>query len=379
MRLRPIATACVLAGTTLLLYAFQITSPSLSPAELVFNNQARSIRVANPPLFFHARDEQWLQPVAVYANAATRVFGGDDVSGRLASAIAAALSAALVFLIAHEITGRAWVSLVAPVMLMLTPAFWTFAQRGTDVMTPVPLILLWLWNVLRFLNKDSLRSLAAAATALGIAVYAHPASPLTAMFLWMLTLVVARRRNRTRLIVATAVFGATWLPAAAWFFRHPDTYPDTFGRWFVFAAHLRNPLDGLRAFVNPGTLGNRASMYWGFWDPSWLFFNTSDAAAPLLLIAAPLIALGVFRCTRMISRDIAVLVIGTALLAPLAGATFGVPHFLADAAVVMPILSLLCALGAEQLVRLVTRRPLEDSEAVGSVDGWNDDDAAPQR
>ncbi len=57
-----------------------------------------------------------------------------------------------------------------------------------------------------------------------------------------------------------------------WFFRHADTYADTFGRWFVFAAAPADPLDGLRAFFNTGTLGNRASLYWGFWDPSWLFF-----------------------------------------------------------------------------------------------------------
>ena len=56
----------------------------------------------------------------------------------------------------------------------------------------------------------------------------------------------------------------------------------------MFAAHLRIPLDGVRAFVNPGTLGNRASLYWGFWDPSWLFFITANWPAPLLLIfAAP--------------------------------------------------------------------------------------------
>jgi hypothetical protein len=210
-------------------------------------------------------------------------------------------------------------------------------------------------------------------------VYAHPAGPLTAVFLWILTIAIARRRNPVRLFTATCVFGATWLPAAAWFYRHADTYPDTFGRWFIFAAHVRNPLDGLRAFINPGTLGNRASMYWGFWDPSWLFFNARDAAAPLLLIAAPFIVLGVLRCTRHLPRATAALLIGTALIAPLAGATFGVPHFLADAAVVMPILALLSALGVEHLVRLVSRRPLEDREAVGPVEGWNDYDAAPLR
>ncbi len=47
---------------------------------------------------------------------------------------------------------------------------------------------------------------------------------------------------------------------------------------------------------------------------------------------------------------------GAALLVPLAGATFGVPHYLSDATVVMPILALFSALGALELVSLVTPR-----------------------
>ena len=378
MRLRPIATACVLAGITLLLHGYRLTLAPVTPTESVFNAQSRAVRSGTTPVFFHLSGEHWLQPLPVYTNTAARAIGGDDVSGRVVSAVTSAVCVALLFLIAQEITGLAWVAVVASVILMVTPAYWSFAQLGTDVLSPVPLILLWLWNLLRFFKADSIRSLAASAALLGLSVYSHPAAPLTAMFLWLLTIAVARRRNRARLAVATAIFSATWLPAAFWFVRHPDTYPDTFGRWFIFAAHLRNPLDGFRAFINPGTLGNRASMYWGFWDPSWLFFRTPDAAAPLLIIAAPFIALGVMRCLRHLSRDTAPLVLGTTLLAPLAGATFGVPHFLSDAAAVLPILALLSALGVEQLVRLLTRRPLEDAVAVAAVDGWNDDDALPR-
>lgn len=378
MRLRPIATACVLAGITLLLYAFRLSAPPLSPAESTFNVQAQSIRSGHRPLFFHVKNEQWLQPAAVYANAAMRAAGGDDMSGRLASAIAGAISVAIVWLIAWEITGSVWVSVLAASILMLTPAFWSFARLGTDAITAVPLVLLWLWNALRFLKADSLRSLAAAAALLGVSAYSHAAGPLTAVFLWLLTLAVARRRNPMRLLVASAVFGMAWMPAAFWFFRHIETYPDTFGRWFVFAAHLRNPYEGLRAFVNTGTLGNRASLYWGFWDPSWLFFNGIDVGAPLLLIAAPFIAAGVLHCTRHVARDTAGLVIGTALVAPVAGSTFGVPHYLADAASVMPILALLSALGVQQLVRLGMRRSLEDGVPVAAVDGGDDYDAPPR-
>lgn len=378
MRLKPIVTACVLAGIALLLYGFRLGAAPLTSEESGFNQQALSIRIGATPLFFHVQGEAWLQPAAVYANAAMAALGGDDVSGRAASAIAGAINVALVFLITHLITGRQWAGVIAALILLLTPAHWSLAQRGTDAIVPVPFILLWLWSVLRFFRHDV--GLLPAAAALGVSTYSHPAAPLTAAFLWALTLAVARRRNRVRLVVATLVFGAAWVPAAGWFFRYPDTYADTFGRWFVFAAHLRRPLDGLSAFVNTNTLGNRAGLYWEFWNPAWLFAGTPDSAAPLLLVTAPLIALGGVYCARKMVREMALLVLGAALAVPLAGATFGASYYISSAAAVLPVLAVLSALGVDFLVGLVARRrSLEDDVDVGAVDGWHADDALPRR
>jgi len=376
---RPIATACVLAGLALLLFLFHISTAPLTRDESAFNTQAESIRAGHTPLYFHAVDEHWLQPAAVYANAVARSAGGDDQSGRLASAVVAAIGVALTFVIALEITGRAWLGVVAAVLLMLTPAYRSSAQLGTDVLFPVPLILIWIVTLLQFFKRDSLSHLSVAAASLGLAAYATPAAPLTVIFLWMLTLIVAWRRNRARLLTATLVFAACWLPAAVWFARHFETYADTFGRWVIFAAHLRSPLDGLRAFVNPGTLGDRASKYWGFWDPSWLFFDGKDSTAPLLMIAAPLIALGIYRIITRLSGDAKAVVIGTALIAPLAGATFGVPHFMPAAAVELPMLALVAALGAQQLAAWIRRSdPLEDGVMMGAVEGVYVDDPLPR-
>ena len=373
---RSIITACVLAGITLLLYAFHVSDAPLTTEESIFNNRAQSIRAGTPQLFFHIRDEHWVQPIGVYANAAVRAIGGDDVSGRIASVVVGAINVALVFLIAHLMTGRTLVGIFAAVILMFTPAHWSIAQLGTDAMCPVPLVLLWLWASLRFFTWD--KGLPIAAGALGLSVYSHPTGPLTAVFLWILTLIVARRRNPARLAVSTLIFGLAWLPAAAWFYRHPDTYADTFGRWFVFAAHLRNPIDGLLAFFNLNTLGTRAALYWDFWNPSWLFFNDGRTVAPLFMLAAPFVLIGLYRCGRRASRESGVLVIGALAIVPLAGATFLVPHYMRDAASVLPILALLAGLGADQLIALVLRRPLEDGVNVGSVEGWDSDQLMPR-
>jgi hypothetical protein len=353
MRLQPIVTACLLAGMTVLFYGFHLGAAPRTPDEIAITAQADTVRVGATPLFFHVNDEHWLQPLAVYATAAVRASGGGDLSGRIVSVVAGATDVALIFLITQMLTARSWVGVIAAVLLIVTPAHRGLATTGGDALLPVPFILLWLWNVLVFFRGDSLRALAIAALSLGVSVYAHPAAPLVAAFLWLLTLIVARRRNPARLAIATAVFAAAWVPAILWFARHFDTYGDTFGRWVILAAHIRNPLDAFRAFVNTNTLGNRASLYWGFWDPSWLFFSTRDAAAPFLLIAAPLVGLGIHRFLRPADRPAAALIGGATLVAALPGAGFTAPHYIGYAAAVVPLVTLIAALGLDHLVNLI--------------------------
>ena len=69
MRPQPIVTACLLAGLTLLLYGFRLTAAPVTAEESAFNNAAQNVHAGATPLFFHVRDEHWLQPLAVYANA----------------------------------------------------------------------------------------------------------------------------------------------------------------------------------------------------------------------------------------------------------------------------------------------------------------------
>jgi hypothetical protein len=379
MRLQPIVTACLLAGLTLLFYGFRLTAAPVAAEESAFNQASQTVSAGATPLFFHLRDEHWLQPLAVYANRVMRGAGGDDMAGRIASALLGSANVGLVFLIAQLVTGRTWIGILAALLLIATPAHWSLAQRGTDAIFPVPLVLLWLWNAIVFLKRDSMQSLAMSAAPLGVFVYSHPTGPLTALFLWTLTLVVARRRNRVRLFTATLVFAAAWLPAAWWFFRHPETYADTFGRWFIFAAHARDPIAGLQAQINSNTLGVRASLYWGFWDPSWLFFAAKDTAAPMLLISLPLIVLGIVGCLRQADRSVGAIVLGGALLVPLTGATLGLPHYLPDAAAVLSILALVSGFGVDYLAGLVRpRRSLEDDEHTAAAEGWDSDHLMPR-
>lgn len=386
MRPRLIVGACVLAGVYFLaLVGIVGMAPDVADTEeTTFSLQANTVLHGNTPLFFHSttgRDvdtDKWLQPIGVYANALVQISRQWANPGRIAGALAAAANVFLVFVISYAIAGTAWAAFAAALALVFMPGHRAVVQAGTDAIYPSTLVLLWLLGLLGFLKRDSVRALCGAAIALGVCVYSHPTGPLTAVFLWMLTLGVTWRRNRLRLFGATLIFMAMWAPAAAWFYLYPNTYPDTFGRWFIFAAHIRNPLDGLKAFVNPNTLGVRTSHYWGFWDPSWLFFDTDASRAALPLLAAPFLVVAAFRARR-ISRAAMPVLVGAALMVPLAGATFGVPHYLNDAAAVLPLLAILCGLGVDQLVAVLTRRqPLEDDVAVAAVDGFDGHDVSPR-
>lgn len=380
MRLKPIVAAGLLAVAGFLIAGYFIGTGEPTAQEIPFNAQAQSVLRANVPVFFHAGGETWLQPAAVYANAVFRLAGAGPTSGRLASAVIGAIDVAFVFLIAHAIAGTAWAAFAAALILLVTPGHLALSLSATDAIFPAVFVLWWLSATLRFLKWDSQRALFEAAIALGACVYAHPTGPLTALFLWIFTLAVAWRRNRLRLLAATVAFAAMWLPAAAWFVLHPATYPDTFGRWFIFAAHIRNPLDGIKAFFNPNTLGQRASFYWGFWDPSWLFFSANGILAPLPMLASPFILLALYR-VRHIARHPITLLIGATLIVPLAGASFGVPHYVVDAAATLPLLAILGGLGVDQLVAVITRRTkpmLEDDVPMTPVEGWHDDDALPR-
>lgn len=342
MSLRPIATACVLAGTTLLLYGFQLSAAPAGVAETAILQQAQSVTTATP-LFFHADADRWLMPVPVYLTATMRAIAPDDIAARLASLAAATIDVVLLFACARLIFTGQSAALLAALLLLLTPAHMAAGRSGSGDLLPLPFALAALLAFFHFLQRDRLRDVAFTGLALGAGIYTQRSAPLTMGFLLVVTIVtlLAGRRRWQALAVVLASFAAALVPAASWFAIHPETYPDTFGRWAIFQAHLRYPLEGVRAFLNWNTLGNRASLYWGFLDPSWLFFG-----GPLLLATLPLVAIGVAGWRRVWSISAMVMVAGGAIVAPLAGSTFGEARYLADALMFLPFVVLLTTAGA---------------------------------
>lgn len=350
MSLRPTATACILAALTIV--AYSIHSPTqLTVDEKVFADQSRAI-ASTPSLFIHVGDEHWLQPAAVYSAAIIRAAGGGDRSGRIASTIVGAINVALVFIAVRTFAAE-WIAVLAALLLMGTPAHWWYARLGTDAIFPVPFVLLWLIAMLRFIQFDSPRTLALATLALGVGLYTHPTAPMLMSWLWIATvsgLIVWRRLTVRNAIAITIGFGVCLIPAATWFALHPATYNDTFGRWAIFAAHLRFPMDGLRAQMNWNTVGNRTSVFWGLLDPSFLFFaSETRVIAPFLLCVPVLVGLGVARLLTSAQPDRRLVLFAAVLVPPIVASTFGQEHDLGMMTAMTGPLAVIAGQGLESL------------------------------
>ena len=360
IHLRPIATAGLLALATFILYSLDLRREPVGPEEARLLSAAQQIPSGVPPLLIDTGGDRWVQPIGLYATAISHAIVPGFFAGRHASIFVASLNVALIFLVGWRLFSRYLPALVAALILMFTPAHYAFGRLGLDVIYVIPFIVIWLYALVAFVDKDRPAAIAVAAGALGAGVYSTPSAPLTMAFLWltmMVVLWVVGRRKLSTLMIAAGTFVAMLLPLAAWFYQRPETYLDTYGRWAIFAAHLRNPIDGFLAFINLNTLGTRASAYWRLLDPSYLFFSSARSTAPLLMVSAPLIIAGIVRCVRQAPNAAAVVILAGLFVAPLAGASFGEQQYIALALGVLPFAALVAAYGIEEIRELIVGRP----------------------
>jgi len=353
-RLRTIGVAILVAAVAFILHSAFLGSTPPSPGELELLQQAALVSNGSWSLFFQVSAERWLQPIPVYATALAGLIAPTDLAARYATAAAGALNVGLMFLVARRLFHHRLAPYGAAVLLLVTPAHLVHARLGTDAIYVLPFVLVWLICLGGYLRDGRTGHLVAGAFALGAGVYSQPAAPLTMMFLMAVSLAalgVSGRLSARTAGVSLATFALPLLLAAAWFAANPQSYADTFGRWAIHAAHLRFPLDAVRAFVNWTTLGTRVSLYWGFFDPSWLFFDGPSSAialrgrAPFLLATLVLLVPGI-RWALAQSAAVRVLLLGGLVVSPLAASTFGEPHAIHSAMAVIPLVLLLATAGA---------------------------------
>jgi hypothetical protein len=172
----------------------------------------------------------------------------------------------------------------------------------------------------------------------------------------IVVLLATGRRKLSTIGIAATSFVVMLAPLAAWFFFNRHTYSVTYGSWAIQAAHIRNPVDGLTVVASWNAIGTVASAYSSLIDPSYLLFSSAERRAPLHWLVVPLVVVGIFRAIKK-PRTMAVMVLAGALVAPLAGASFRQPQYIANALALLPFVALLAGFGVDQIRELIVPPP----------------------
>jgi len=356
--MRHIAPILALTFAAALLYGARLNGRPLQPGEALVASQSRALSGNGwrdidgrfLPLLVHAGGELWLPPLPVYASAV--------LPGRLAAALAGVVDVVLMYVLAYLVFRRQSLAFIAGAVLLLTPAHSAYSRvAAVDGVWQLPFVLAWLAGLAAFVNSSgsSRGWLAASVSALAFSVYAQPSAALMVPVFLATTLVVLYRRGcagRTNLVWAAVAFAIPLVPLVLWFAKYPGTYLDTFARWFLAPAYIRNPIVWAQAVSNWLTMQIVSETYWDFLNPFHLFLELKapGLAGVFLTAAGVAMAIGIRDTLResgagSFQKDISLVALAGLLLAPLAAATFKEPGAIHRALVMAPFGALLTTAG----------------------------------
>lgn len=325
----------------------------------------RDINGMRLPLFFLIKDPLtpdgastiWYQPFLFYAVAASLwVFPITEWSIRLPNALLALGSIWLVYVIAFRLFGRRSYALVAAVMFGIMPANVVMSRRALDYVCPLPFALLWFLCVDTFRESRQLRYMVIGGLALGVGLYSYIAAWALMPFLLLITPLAVADTGQVRRAALTiaAAFTVPLLPLAYWLIRYPETL-QTLVRYQIPIGQPATLMDRIARLAN-FDLGERISLYWDYFNPSFLFFsggsNLAQAGTGVLpLSMAVFLPIGFYHLVRRGSPS------GRLLLAVLLFAPVPIvitlpdtPQFtIARALIVLPFAALVATYGVQRL------------------------------
>jgi hypothetical protein len=288
------------------------------------------------PVFVHIGEERWLPAMPILTTAALiRLDPGASDHARRVATVFGALDVVLLYALVLRLLRRRSAAIAAALVLLATPAHALFSRTAaTEGIWPLPFIIGWAIGMTALVERPTPRTrwmFAVGTASLMASAYTQPSAALMAPMFVLVTVmaIVLSDGWHARDVVPAAVASVILLlPFAFWYAKLPSTYTDTFGRWVVHAAHLRNPLIWLQALTNHQRVGNVASLFSDFFSPSHLFLTPSAPALCgffLSPLAIPL-AVGMYRQTASPVVDCAAnmrcVLIGGSIVGPLAAAMF---------------------------------------------------------
>jgi 4-amino-4-deoxy-L-arabinose transferase-like glycosyltransferase len=246
------------------------------------------------PVFVRVSSELWLPPVPVYSTLAMATVRRAEQPGRQSAALFGALGVVLTYVFAADLFRQRPPGWLAALLLLSNPAYVASARNGAlDGVWVIPPLLFSLIAVTRFAETGSQRAIAVAGAALAVCAYAQPSGAFLGVIVGAAAVIGL---GRVRLLTvrdalrAASAAAAVAVPSALWFMVHPASYIDTFGRWFLHPAYIRNPWSLVLRLMNYFSLAEWASIYWNFFDPTHLLYSAAGPASA----GTFLMALGVF-------------------------------------------------------------------------------------
>jgi len=390
----------VLTAGVLLVYGAKLdhTPPDLHRDEVVFALQAQSIASTGRdvdgrrlPLYFRMStlgDDIWFCPVLVYVTAAfLKVLPLSEIVVRLPSVGIGALNVVLIFFLARLLFDDDRWAFFSAAMLAMTPAHIIHSRLAFDFIYPLPFVLTWLICLAHYVRRPRPWLLFLSTSCLGLGVYSYIASVIMMpVYLALTAAILYAASVRSRRAYAIALAGFAWPLAllVPWIALHPAFVTDTLGRYGIGGfRHIGAPdggrsaldmLRGIAAGARPANIAQRMSIYWTFFDPSYLFIyggytrltNSTRHAGLFLLPLIVFVPLGIGHVLAQRRSPIAVLILLGFILAPLAACLAAMDPYASDRELaVLPFGVVLATYGVERL--LAVRAPWGRRAAIALV------------
>ena len=352
--------ACVLILISAFLYSRELSTAAAQPVESEIEGQAAAL-AANHwldlegrrlPVFVRLERGGFVPLIPVYATALlANVQPAGSTPVRWAAVVFGVIDVLLFYALVVRCCRRAAIGFTAALVLLVTPSHAFFSTTATvDGVWQLPFVLCWAVGLSALSTPPTLRArclLAVGTASLAISAYSQPSAALMMPMFGIISIFMFHRSKEWRLVdatIASAAFAAAMLPLALWYARYPTTYPDTFGRWVLHPAHLRNPVDWWGAVANWGRISTVANLFSDFFSPSHLFVTPgAPALAGMFLLPTVVpIAAGLHRLLRPggHERDVVQVlspaIVGACIVGPLAAAMFGQARSDERALVIVP-------------------------------------------
>ena len=325
----------------------------------------------------------WLPPGIFYAVAiALKVLPFSEATIRLPTAIVGILDVVLMFFIGRRLFRSDALAALSAVLLALTPSHFIHSRFALDYLYPVPFMLAWLWCFLIDYDDNRPWVLFAGTLCLGFGLYSYIAGALVMPLYLLLTLIALWRSRRPPRVFALAIagFAIPAMLALPWLIAHPTMIGDIFRKYDLNDGSQAGLLDSVRTFFTYHRLADQASLYWGFFNPRFLFFDgpmepmfsTRQVGVFLLPVAAALIA-GLVTALRTPIRTPALLLLLGFFTAPLAATLVNINDAIYRALEMLPFTVMIAVVGIERLwsstVKVPSRRLLAGAGGVGVIAG----------